>query len=163
MQTLRDQQIVRWLGEPGAAAAVDDVGQRFGMGRSWSWRCLQLLVKDELLVERRVLHRQPGLYVATVEGLRWCGLRRFGGYRVGAGGFEHAKEVARVAAELHHALPGWEVLSERTIRSDEADAGDLTGRSGSGSCPAAGRRCLDRISRCGRKQVVWWLWKSSCQ
>jgi hypothetical protein len=70
-----------------------------------------------------VLHRQPGLYVATAEGLRWCGLQRLGVYRVGAGGFVHAREVAATAVALERGFPTRPVLGEREIRVRERDAG----------------------------------------
>jgi hypothetical protein len=73
VHTNRDQQIVAWLGELGAAGA-EHVGARFGMGRSWTYRRLQLLVADGLLAERRLLHQQPGLrlsILAELELARW--------------------------------------------------------------------------------------------
>jgi hypothetical protein len=140
--TDRDQEIVRWLGELGAAAAAD-VGVRFGMGRSWCYRRLQVLVTDGLLVERRLLHRQPGLYLASAEGLRWTGLQRLGVFRVGAGGFEHARELGRVAAELHRLRPGATLLSERTIRAAENETGELIASARVGQLPG-GRVALHR-------------------
>jgi hypothetical protein len=141
VDTNRDQQIAAWLGELGAAGA-EHVGARFGMGRSWTYRRLQLLVADGLLVERRLLHQQAGLYVATAEGLRWTGLGRLGVFRVGAGGFQHAREVARVAAELPR-LGARGLLSERTLRAAENDAGELIASARLGSLPG-GRIALHR-------------------
>jgi hypothetical protein len=96
---------------------------RFGMGRSWAYARLSRLVADGLLEQRTLLYRQPGLYVASLEGLRWCGLERLGVYRVGPGGFQHAQQAATAAVALHQGLPGWEVLSEREIRANESDHG----------------------------------------
>jgi hypothetical protein len=141
MHTNRDHQIVAWLAEVGAAGA-EHVGARFGMGRSWTYRRLQLLVADGLLAERRLLHQQAGLYVATAEGLRWTGLERLGVFRVGAGGFRHAREVARVAAELPR-LGARGLLSERTLRAAENDAGELIASASLGSLPG-GRVALHR-------------------
>lgn len=141
MQTNRDQQIVAWVGELGAAGA-EHVGARFAMGRSWTYRRLQLLVADGQLAERRLLHRKPGLYLATAEGLRWTGLERLGVHRVGPGGFQHAVHVARVAAELPR-LGARGVLSERTLRALEAQQGRLIASVQVGALPG-GRPALHR-------------------
>src|SRR5438105_7581988 len=92
MHTDRDQEIVAWIGRLGAAGA-EHVMERFAMGRSWAYARLNRLVAEGVLEQHTLLHRQPGLYVATAEGLRWCGLQRLGVYRVGPGGFLHAREV----------------------------------------------------------------------
>jgi hypothetical protein len=137
MQTSRDAQIVDWIGRLGAASA-EDVMARFQMGRSWAYARLSALVADRLLIQRTLLHRQPGLYLATAEGLRWRGLQRLGVYRVGPGSFEHACQVAATATALHVAQPGWRILSEREIRAQEADHGELVASIKLGELP--GRR-----------------------
>jgi hypothetical protein len=142
VQTSRDREIVCWIGRMGAAGA-EDVMQRFAMGRSWAYARLNGLVTGGLLEQRTLLHRQPGLYIATHEGLRWCDLQRLGVYRVGPGGFEHAQKAAHVASELQVALPGWEVLSERDIRQQEADLQELVASARVGELPA-GRPALHR-------------------
>jgi len=80
-----------------------------------------------MLEQRVLLHRRPGLYVATLRGLRWQGLEHLGVYRVGPARFSHAWQVATAAVELHGELPGWEILSERELRSAELLAGQLLG------------------------------------
>ena len=50
-------------------------------------------------------YRQPGLYLATAEGLRACGLKRLGVYRVGPGGFQDACKVATVAVAWPMTIP----------------------------------------------------------
>ena len=142
MQTPRDAAIVDWIGRLGAARA-EDVRRRFGMGRSWSYARLSLLVGDGLLVQRTVLYRQPGLYLATAEGLRWQGLGRLGVYHVGPGTFEHARQVTAAATALHLALPDWRVMSEREIRMEEADEGVLVASIRLGALPE-GRAALHR-------------------
>jgi hypothetical protein len=122
MQTERDAQIVSWLGRVGAASA-EQVMARFGMGRSWAYRRLSFLVADGLLEHRQLLHRTPGLYLASAQGLRWTGLRRLGVYRLSPGAVHHATELASAAVALHRALPGWRLLSERELRVDENDRG----------------------------------------
>jgi hypothetical protein len=142
MQTEKDAEIVGWVGRFGAAGA-EDVMVRFGMGRSWAYARLSRLVVDGLLESRTLLYRQPGLYVATVEGLRWQGLDRLGVYRVGAGGFEHAQQVATVAVALHRGLPGWELWSERELRLAESDRGELVASARVGELPG-GRAAVHR-------------------
>lgn len=124
MQTHRDQEIVAWIARIGAAGAAH-VMARFGMGRSWAYARLRALTRDGLLEHRQLLHRRPGIYLATAEGLRWTGLERLGAYRLGVGAVEHASEVATATVALHLALPGYEQLTERELRVREADEGPI--------------------------------------
>jgi hypothetical protein len=140
MQTARDAEIVRWLGRIGAASA-EDVMARFGMGRSWAYGRLRSLVRDGLLEQKTLLHRRPGLYIATAEGLRWTLQPRLGVYRLSVGGFEHAAELAAVAVALHKALPEWRQLSERELRVAESDGGELIASARVGELPG-GRPAL---------------------
>jgi hypothetical protein len=150
MQTQKDAQIVGWLGRIGAASA-EHVMVRFGMGRSWAYARLSRLVSDGLLEQRTLLYRQPGLYIATAEGLRLTFLERLGVYKVGPGGrhhapprgVQHATELAAAAVALHGALPGWELLSERELRVTEADEGKLIASASLGELPG-GRQALHR-------------------
>ncbi len=140
MQTSKDREIVCWLGRLGAGGA-EHVMSQFGMGRSWAYARLNKLVTDGLLAQRTLLYRQAGLYIATAEGLRWCGLQRMGVQRVGPGGFEHAWQVANVAAEP--VREGWRMLSERDIRWQEAETGGLIASAQLGELPS-GRAALHR-------------------
>ncbi len=115
--------------------------RRFNMGRSWAYRRLNVLVADGLLAQRTLLYRQPGLYLATAEGLRWTGLAHLGVQRVGPGGFEHAWHLATVAA--HPLRHGWELLSERDLRFAEAQTGTLAASVKAGELPD-GRPALHR-------------------
>lgn len=142
MQTVRDAEIAEWIGRIGAAGAEHVMG-RFGMGRSWAYARLSLLVKDRLLEQRTLLYRQPGLYLATADGLRWRGLQRLGVYRVSPGGFQHAQQVAEAAVALHRALPDWEQLGEREIRVQESDRGEPIASARMGELPG-GRPSLHR-------------------
>ncbi len=142
MQTEKDAEIVGWIGCLGAAGAEHVMG-RFDMGRSWAYARLSGLVKDGLLEQRTLLYRQPGLYLATADGLRWRGLQRLGVYRVSPGGFRHAQEVANAAVSLHRVLPDWEVLSERVIRAYESDEDELLASAQLGELPG-GRPALHR-------------------
>jgi hypothetical protein len=142
MQTQKDAQIVGWLGRIGAASA-EHVMVRFGMGRSWAYGRLSSLVSGGLLEQRTLLYRQPGLYIATAEGLRWTFLERLGVYRVGPGGVQHATELAAAAVALHGAFPGGELLSERELRVTESDEGKLIASVRLGELPG-GRPALHR-------------------
>jgi hypothetical protein len=142
VHTPKDEEVVAWIGGLGAAGAEHVMG-RFAMGRSWAYARLSRLVLGGLLEQRTLLYRQPGLYIATVEGLRWCGLERLGVYRVGPGGFRHACEVARVAVALQARRPDWRVLSERQLRAAEADEGRLVASVKLGQLPG-GRSALHR-------------------
>jgi hypothetical protein len=137
VQTELDGEIVSWIGRVGGAGA-EHVMARFGMGRSWAYRRLSRLVRDRLLEHVMLLHRVPGLYVASREGLRWRGLERLGFFRVSPGGFAHASEVARVAAIVEPGLPCWRVLSDRELRVIEADDGRETGSVKVGELPGGG-------------------------
>jgi hypothetical protein len=124
MQTERDAEIVSWVGRLGAAGA-EHVAGRFQMGRSQCYERLEALTRDGLLEQRALLHRRPGLYLATRAGLRWRGLGRLGVHRVNPGGYEHAWQLAATALALHRLLPGWRVLSDREIRAHERDERQL--------------------------------------
>jgi hypothetical protein len=142
MQTNRDAEIVDWVGRIGAAGA-QHIQSRFQMGRSCVYHRLNQLVAGGLLEQHQLLHRQPGLYVATAEGLRWRGLQRLGTHRVTPGGFEHAWQVATVAVALHCVLPGSTLLSDREIRDHESDDGQLVASARLGDLPG-GRVALHR-------------------
>jgi hypothetical protein len=142
MQTERDAEIVEWVGRLGAAGA-EHVMARFGMGRSWAYARLSRLVADGLLEQKQLLYRQPGLYVATGEGLRWCGLQRLGVHRLSVGGFAHARQVATAAVAIHPGLSGWTVLSERDLRVVESECPQLVASAKLGELPG-GRPALHR-------------------
>ena len=135
-----DREIVDWIGHLGAGGA-EHVMRCFNMGRSWAYARLNRLVADGLLAQRALLYRQPGLYTATAEGLRWCRLQRLGVQRIGPGAFEHAWQVATIAAEPLR--DGWRLLSERDIRCAENEMGDLIASAKIGELPG-GRPALHR-------------------
>jgi hypothetical protein len=120
VQTARDQEIVGWIARIGAAGA-EHLRARFGVGRSQAYARLSALSRDGLLEQNRLLHRTPGLYVATAEGLRWTGQERLGVQRLSAGSFQHAWGLGSTAVALPVALPDWRQLSERELRALEVD------------------------------------------
>jgi hypothetical protein len=109
---------------------------RFSFSRPMAYRRLRRLVEGGLLEAHRPLYLQPGLYVATTEGLRACDMERLTTFRVGPGEYRHASEVARIAASVQRRLPGeWRVESERELRVREADEGRLVGSAKLGELP----------------------------
>jgi hypothetical protein len=124
MQTRRDAEIVDWIGRIGAASAQHVMG-RFDMGRSVAYERLNSLSSDGLIDHQTVLFGRPGMYSATSAGLRWQGLDRLNVFKVRPGSFEHTWQVTSTAVELYRGLPDWDVLSEREIRSIEADSNEL--------------------------------------
>jgi hypothetical protein len=157
MQTARDAEIVEWVGRVGAAGA-EHVVARFGIARSRAYARLAILVADGLLEQRRLLYREPGLYVSTAEGLRWCGCERLGVQRVSPGSFEHCRRVAAAAVALHLGLPAWTLMSEREIRAEEADTPQLVASAKLGELPGGGlalhRPDLALVSPDGRTVAV---------
>ncbi len=124
MQTDRDSQIVSWIGRLGAAGAAH-VMRQFEMSRSMAYQRLNALTRDGLLEHHAILYGRPGMYTATLAGLRWQGIAHLGVFNVRPGGFEHAWQVAHTAVELQDAMPDWEVISEREIRVMESEGRDL--------------------------------------
>lgn len=120
MLTERDAQIVDWLARIGAASAAH-VSERFGIAQRVAYRRLASLAELGLVEHRMILHGWPGLYMATLEGLRSQGLGQLRAFRLSAAGFEHAWQVATVAVALHFELAGWHMLGEREIRARELE------------------------------------------
>lgn len=112
----RDREIVRWVGRLGAAT-VDQVRERFDLGRTVAYRRVAACIEGGLLDRVYLLHGEPALLRATPRGLRYADL---------------ALPVARLGPELagHWLACGWaavrlsageeaELLSEREIRAAE--------------------------------------------
>jgi hypothetical protein len=66
-----------------------------------------------------------GANVASKQGLLRCGLSRLEVHRVTEAGLVHDSEVASVAVELHSALRGRRVISERELSIEGGDEGAL--------------------------------------
>ncbi|HEY5193011.1 MAG TPA: hypothetical protein VIJ39_03940 [Solirubrobacteraceae bacterium] len=124
MQTERDAEIVRWIGCLGAAGA-EHVMHEFMMSRSTAYQRLNSLTHDGLLKHHAVLYGRPGMYTATLAGLRWRGIAHLGVFNISPGGFEHAWQVAQTTIELGAAMLDWELMSERELRSMESEYGKL--------------------------------------
>jgi hypothetical protein len=107
------------------AVGAEHVMGHFGMGRTTTYHRLALLTREKMLECQVVLYGRPGMYSATAKGLRWQGLERVKRFRITPNGFEHAWQVADAAAQLHQALPDWNVVGEREIRWIELEEQEL--------------------------------------
>lgn len=123
MRTGMDAGIVCWVGRLGAASA-EHVATRFGIDRRVARERLTSLHREGLLERVEGPDASHGLYWASLAGLRCFGLERFGVWREGLEGVEHAWLVAQVAVQLGLGLPDWDVLSAREIVAIEADTGE---------------------------------------
>jgi hypothetical protein len=154
MQTSRDAEIVYWIGCLGAAGA-EHVMREFVMSRSAAYQRLRSLTRDGLLEHHAVLYGRPGMYTATPTGLRWQGLSHLGVFSVRPGGFEHAWRVAHTAVEFGEAMPDWELMSERELRSIEGERDELIASAQVGQ--VASRAMLHRpdlVLRCSAGLVI---------
>ena len=120
--TARDRELVEWIGRFGAVEAEQVMGW-FGMGRTAAYRRLRACVEADLLANVRVLHGEPGLYVATRAGLTWAGLGEFEPCRVSVALVRHVQASARAAVVLALREPGMSVVHERKIRAAERAQG----------------------------------------
>lgn len=120
--TARDRELVEWIGRFGAVEA-EQVMAWFGMGRTATYRRLRACVEADLLAHVRVLHGEPGLYVATRSGLAWAGLADFEPCRVSLSQVRHIQASARAAAVLARRARGMTVVHEREIRAAERSQG----------------------------------------
>ena len=99
--------------------------RELGMSRSTAYQRLNSLTRDGLLEHHAVLYGRPGMYTATLAGLRWQGISHLGVFNVSPGGFEHAWQVAQSTIELGMAMLDWDLMSERELRSMEKEHGKL--------------------------------------
>src|SRR4051812_49777290 len=95
------------------------------MGRTAAYRRLRTCVEAELLAHVRVLHGEPGLYVATRAGLTWAGLGGFEPCRVSIALVRHVQASARAAVVLAVGEPEMGVVHEREIRAAERAQGGI--------------------------------------
>jgi hypothetical protein len=120
--TSRDRELVEWIGRFGAIEAEQAMAW-FGMGRTAAYRRLRVCVEADLLAHMRVLHGEPGLYVATRAGLVWAGLGEFEQCRVSIALVRHVQASARAAVVLALRESGMGVVHEREIRAAERAQG----------------------------------------
>jgi Helix-turn-helix domain len=121
--TRRDVEIVSWLARAGAATAAQ-VGARWpSMPESNVYRRLRGLVRLGLVEHRRLLHGEPGVYLATRVGLDMAELAFDRAARISPGRVAHqvAATWLGLALEAEHGAEN--VLWERELRSADGNGG----------------------------------------
>src|SRR3954453_5698010 len=115
--TDRDRAIVEFVGlQVGAEARQIAVWQ--GMDRAHVFRRCKRLVELGLLRQERVVHRRPGLYVATKAGLEFAD-RNLSPARVNLWSYVHAVELVWLYIDLWREFGPGRLGTERLIRSHE--------------------------------------------
>lgn len=119
--TPRDREIVRWIGRLRMVTAVQ-VAERFGLGRAVGYARLGGLVQLGLLEHARIFHAFPGVYLATRAGLRVVDLE-LPPARVDVRTYEHDLELSSLVIQLEREFGRDRVMTEREIRSVDAQFG----------------------------------------
>jgi DNA-binding Lrp family transcriptional regulator len=117
----RDREIVRWVSRLGAVS-VEQIGRRFGVGRSVAYELVRRLVKFGLLERTQTGIGDPTLISPTRDGITYAGL----GLRrptIRLGEVDHWLTVADVAIELEDLHGARQVITERELRFEEGLAG----------------------------------------
>jgi DNA-binding Lrp family transcriptional regulator len=110
--TERDLEISTWVGRL-LGASAEQIGRRFGLGRTQLYRRLRVLQDYGVLRRRRLIVGQPALYLVR-------------GRRLRPASYEHALAVAELVAGRE--LAGARVITEQEIRRIRAHRGDLDRR-----------------------------------
>ena len=123
--TDRDREILFWVARM-RFATVDQIGRRFGMGRTAAYRRTQAL-REAGLLERlyAYLPEGPSIVLVTRRGLA-VGGSRLSLPDVDVRQFVHDRELVEVA--IDYELEGSKVYSDREIRSIARATKDTTGR-----------------------------------
>ena len=130
--TERDVEIVRWIGRVGVAEARQVAarwqrepwrqdGAAKGMPASNVYRRLRGLEAQGLLARKRLLHGEPGVFLATVDGLRLAGLD-LRARKVSAAGVAHATQATWLALLLEEEFGPERVVTEREVRARDGSA-----------------------------------------
>jgi len=118
----REREIVRWVSRLGAVS-VEQIGRRFGVGRSVAYEQVRRLVKFGLLERTQTAIGDPTLISATREGITYAGL----GLKrptIRLGEVDHWLACADVAIELEDRYGAAQVLTELELRFEEMLAGE---------------------------------------
>ena len=110
----REREIVSWVARLGAVS-VEQIGRRFGVGRSVAYDLVRRLVKHGLLERNQTVIGDPTLISATRDGITYAGL----GLKrqpVRIGQIEHWLTCADAAIELEDRFGADRLLSERELR-----------------------------------------------
>ena len=124
--TARDLEVASWLERVGAASG-EQIGRRFGLGRTQLYRRIQVMRWFGLIRRQRVLAGRPTLYSTPARIIM-------------PAGYEHALALSTLVVELE--LGGATVLSEIELRRERSEQRRLDGRLGASD--------LETISRCER-------------
>jgi hypothetical protein len=117
--------IMQWTVRMGAVTA-EAMADREGTTVSCARARLSVLEQAGWLSRKRLLEKQPALYVATRAGLRVAALRGLDQCRVSVTNAHHLIVCAGVAAALERGYPEHRVLGERELRRDERELGVAT-------------------------------------
>ncbi len=110
----REREIVSWVARLGAVS-VDQIGRRFGVGRSVAYDLVRRLVKVGLLERTPTVIGDPSLISATRDGITYAGLSlKRPAIRIGQ--VDHWLTCADVAIELEARYGADRLLSERELR-----------------------------------------------
>ncbi len=117
----REREIVRWVSRLGAVS-IEQIGRRFGVGRSVSFELVKRLVGYGFLERTQTAIGDPTLISATREGITYAGL---GLTRptIRLSEVDHWLACADVAIELEDRFGPDQVLSELELRFEEMLAG----------------------------------------
>ena len=122
--TPRDREIVRWIGRHRFVTAAQ-VAERFGVGRSQCYARLTGLVRLGLLNHERLLHGEPGVYLATRSGLELAEVR-LPTAAVDLRTYEHDLKLVTLITELEQARRG-AIWTERELRAVDTPSSQPAG------------------------------------
>jgi transposase len=110
----REREIVSWVARLGAVS-VDQIGRRFGVGRSVGYDLVRRLVTLGLLERTQTVIGDPSLISATRDGITYAGLGlKRPALRIGQ--VDHWLTCADVAIELEARYGADRLVSERELR-----------------------------------------------
>ncbi len=112
----REREIVCWVARLGAVS-VEQIGRRFGVGRSVAYELVRRLIELGLLERTQTAIRDPTLISATRDGITYAGLG-LGPARIRIGEVDHWLACADVAIELERRHGAERLLTERELRFD---------------------------------------------
>jgi hypothetical protein len=113
--TERDRAIVRWIGRQRMVTAAQ-IAERFTLGRAVSYARLSGLTQLGLLEHQRIFHAEPGVYIATRQGLHAVDLE-LPPARVDLRTYRHDVELSSLVIELEREFGPERVVTEREIRA----------------------------------------------
>ncbi len=121
----REREIVTWVARLGAVS-VEQIGRRFGVGRSVAYEQVRRLIEFGLLERTQTAIGDPTLISATRQGITYArlGLKR---PTIRIGEVNHWLTTADVAIDLERQYGPERLLTERELRFDAKLTGRATG------------------------------------